>query len=157
MISRNPSAICILHYIYSSSHSTLEKKAIADSSLYKCGSLPDSSPQAMNTKKAANIQPTTAWFTSLTTNSRGISTALLIIKIWDKVAPISLISPNADQADAYKIQAIDDLSLSSPEHTSPSWAPPSSFAESRTKPWPPSLRSCSSTNTLEKVSPKFRY
>jgi hypothetical protein len=73
----------------------------------------------MNTKKAAAIQPITAWFTSLTTKKQvvfnaGTTTALLIINKWGKVTPISLIPPNADQADAYKIQASDDLSLSSP-------------------------------------------
>ena len=80
-------------------------------------------PRATHSKKAAAIQPITAWFTSSSYEKHeainaGSIAALLVIKKRDKVTPISLISPSADRADAYKIQASDDLSLSSPAYIS---------------------------------------
>jgi hypothetical protein len=72
-----------------------------------------------------------AWFTSSTTKKKqvainmGIITVLLLIKKWDKGAPMSLICAGADRANAHKIKASDDLFLLSLAYISTSWAPPS--------------------------------
>jgi hypothetical protein len=105
-----------IHSLYTSA------KAKVDNSPRKRAALSGFTPCASSTKKAHAIQPTTAWFSSLTKEKQdviatGSVAVLLLIKKRDKITPISLITPSAERSDAFKIQASDHLlSVSAPAY-----------------------------------------